>query len=245
MPYQINGTDAGENTSESATWQELQLSFRVTKSRLDTVFRPLEPNAEKVETLETDTGGFTVKDRSAGTDNTHTITPPSSRQPLRQAGDYHVIGYEDEQVSQDVNEFDVTLTLLRTDAKTLTTLGLTQTGNWELTVSEGTIGTNRISAELLSRGEDGVEKYELTAILTVTQAQAIEQSLARLNGYRVREIADSTNLAVDDSAGRATVDIDATPDTTVVPTGGYACESWETTRLNDAYAETSLTIAKK
>jgi hypothetical protein len=107
MPYQINGTDAGTNTSESATWQELQLSFRVTKSKLNTVFRPLEPNAEKVETLDTDTGGFTIKDRSSGTNNTHSVTPPTSRQPLRQPGDYHVIGYQDGQVSQDVNEFDV------------------------------------------------------------------------------------------------------------------------------------------
>jgi hypothetical protein len=245
MPYQINGVDAGTNTSESATWQELQLSFRVTKSKLNTVFRPLEPNAEKVETLDTDTGGFTIKDRSSGTNNTHSVTPPSSRQPLRQAGDYHVVGYQDEQVSQDVNEFDVSVTFLRTSPKSTTGLGLAETGPWELTVTEGTIGTNRVSAQLLSRGEDGVEKYELNTILTVTQAQAIEQSLARLNGYRVRTIADDTNLAVDDSGGRATVTVDTTPDTTVVPTGEYAVESWETQRLNDAYAETDVIITKK
>jgi hypothetical protein len=249
-------------TDEVATHRTLTLTFRVTSRILTDVLRPLKSDQGKVDVLPSDDGGFTAVDRADGS-NTYQLDPPDRRKPLRQAETYHVNRYEEELISQTVDEWTVEVEFTRGGNRTDTpSIGQALNGQafpavfdwtfgprdaeWKLTTRYGDIVTNRVDAEFLGTGEGGVRRFELTTRLTDTQAHALEAALSQLSGTRVREIPDAPNQAVDDTPGEtATVTVDS-PDTQgTVTDGEYVATGFTSTRLSDAYQSVSLTIAER
>jgi len=116
---------------------------------------------------------------------------------------------------------------------------------WGFDTRQGLIATDRVDAEFLGRGDSGVERFELTVRLSFEQSHAFETALSRVDGSRVRNVADASNRVVDETSDDAnTITVDSpTPD--VVTDGDYVVLEWSTTRLNDAYQEYSVTVARK
>jgi hypothetical protein len=257
----VDGEFIGQVTSESRTPRTLTLTTRVQSSVLTSVLRSLKTDEGQVDVLPTDDGGFVAVDRADGA-NTFSVTPPIRRQDLRQSGDYHVDRYEEDLVSQTVNEFDVELDLIadtnRTDMPSIDqdplrgaafdlTFDQTFTDNaeWAFETRYGQIVTNRVDAEFLGTGEGGVERFKLTARLTFEQARVLEAAVSLLNATRIREIPDATNIAVDDTDNTAnTLKIDAPGGQSVVSDGDYIVTEWESTRLSEAYQSVTMTIAQ-
>jgi hypothetical protein len=244
-PYLIDGQQAGELTSEAATYRTLSLSFRVTTARLEQVFRPLKPDEGKVDTVTTDTGGYRAVDRADGA-NTFSLDPPPRRQPLRRTGDVHVASYEEDLVSQAVGEFQVDIEFVRARERT-DTASISQTAasdEWGLTTVNGTIATGRVDADLLGTGRDGVERFEILARLTFEQALAWETAVSQQAGVRVKSIPDAPNVVRDDtSSDTNTITVDAPDSQSVVSDGDYVVLEWETERLNDAFQEYTIEVA--
>lgn len=257
--WKIGGAGAATVTSEVATHRRLTLQFRVTTAVLTSVLRPLKSNEGQVDVLTTDDGGFVAVDRADGA-NTYTLDPRDVRKPLRQAGDYHVRRYEEDLVSQTVDEWQVEVEFVRgrdrSDTPSIDEApsgaafpwafdqAFTDRGEWGLTTRYGTIATARVDADFLGTGADGVERFELTARLTVEQALAFEAALSLLDGSRVRQIPDATNVMVDDTDGDAnTVTVDPPTTGDEVPTGEYVVTGWEGRRLNGAFGEYAITLA--
>ena len=116
---------------------------------------------------------------------------------------------------------------------------------WSIGTRYGTVATRRVDAEFLGTGADGVERFELAARFTKRQAHVFEAALSRLDGVRVREVTDGTNIAVDDTAGDANTVVVRSPTEEVVSSGEYVVMSWESERLNDAYQELRVEIGVK
>lgn len=241
--WALDGQQVGAETGEIATHRSLTLSLRAQTSTLTNVLRPLKSDEGQVDVLVTDSGGFVAVDRADG-GNTFQLDPPVGRQPLRQIGDYHVRRYEEDLVSQDVDEWDVEIEFVpdanRTDAP-----GISETPSgdeWGFTTRYGTIATDRVDAQFLGTGSDGVERFEVTARLTFDQSLAFEAALSTVEGVRVRSIPDATNVAVDDTGGEATLTVDS-PTNDVLADGDYVVLDWESTRLNDDWQEIAFEIA--
>jgi len=134
-----------------------------------------------------------------------------------------------------------------TDGATLSNPGGTvPDGWWSLTTRYGELATDRVTAEFLGTGQDGVERFELVMTLEFDQAWLWEAALARLDGMRVRQVDDGTNVAVDDTDDDANTVTVAPPDTDdVVTDGDYVVTEWESTRTNRAFQEVSAVIASK
>lgn len=243
--WAIDGQPIGANTDEIATHRRLTLAQRVATATLTSELRPLKSDEGQVDVLATDSGGFTAVDRADG-GNSYTVTPPVQRQPLRQTGTYHVERYEEDLVSQDVSEWDVSLDLVpasnRSDAKSISQTAASD--EWALVTPNGTIATDSVDADFLGTGSDGVERFELTLRLTFEQSHAWESAFDRVEGVRVRRIPDATNVAVDDTSGNAnTLTVTAPTAGDEVPQGDYVVTGWEGRRLNDAFGEYSVVIA--
>lgn len=282
--YLLDGQPIPRLVDEVATHDTLTLLLRVTRDDLVTHLRPLKSDEEQVDTLVTDDGGYTAVDRADG-GNTYRLTPPATRQPLRQAGDYHVARYEEDMVSQSTDEWGVEVEFVpsadRTDAPAIsiqqqvtqptedyggtfgqssgftlggsagTTLG-TRNANvappdhWTFATRYGHLVTDRVDAEFLGTGADGVERFEVVMRLTHDQTHVWEAALSRLGGVRVREIPDATNRAVDDTDNDANTVAVTPPDAdTVVTAGDYVITSWESTRLNEGWQSVSAEVARK
>jgi hypothetical protein len=258
--WQVDGLGIPSQQSEVATPTTLTLQWRVTTDVLTNKLRPLKSDEGKVNILRTDDGGFTAVDRANG-DNTYTLRPPDRRQPLRFERDYHVNRYEEELISQDVGEWSVEVEFIKSSNRTDSNVqdrpvgGATfpmvfdatferqSSAGWGFTTPSSVFWTDRVDAEFLGTGEDGVERFELTARLTFNDSHTFESDYAKLAGARVRDIPDAANLAVDDTNGAATLTIDS-PDTAVISDGEFVIiEPWESTRLSEAYQALSMTIA--
>jgi len=258
--WQVAGLAVPSQQSEVVTPTTLTLRWRVTTDVLTNKLRPLKSDEGKVDILRTDDGGFTAVDRANG-DNTYTLRPPDRRQPLRFKRDYHVNRYEEDLISQDVGEWSVEVEFIKSSNRTDSNVqdrpvgGATfpmvfdatferrSSAGWGFTTPSSIFWTDRVDAEFLGTGEDGVERFELTARLTFGEAHTFESDYPKLAGGRVRDIPDATNLAVDDTGGAATLTIDS-PDTAVISDGEYVIiEPWESTRLSEAYQSLSMTIA--
>lgn len=114
---------------------------------------------------------------------------------------------------------------------------------WGIETRYGALATDRVDANFLGTGGDGVERFELIMRLSFEQSLVLEAALSRLDGVRVREVTDGSNVAVDDTEGSAnTLTVDS-PTEDVVSSGRYVAMGWESTRLNDAYQEVALEIA--
>lgn len=115
---------------------------------------------------------------------------------------------------------------------------------WGLTTRYGTISTDRVDADFLGTGRDGVERYELTARLEFEQAWSFESALSRLGGSRVRQVPDGTNVVVDDTSDDAnTLDVSVPYGQDAVSAGEYIILGWESLRRNDRFQDVSMTIA--
>lgn len=240
----LDGQEIPGVFDEIATNDTLALAFRVQTETLTNVLRPLKTDQGQVGKLTTDTGGFVAVDRANGA-NTFDLIPPVRRKPLRQEGTVHVNRYEEDLISQEVNEWNVELDLLqaanRTDSPSSS--DTPDAGEWAFDTRYGQIATARVDAEFLGTGDDGVARFELTTRLTFEQAHVFEAALSKLDGQRVRQIPDGDNVAVDETGGANTLDVvSPTPD--VVASGEYVCTEWESERLSDAYQQVSLTIAE-
>jgi hypothetical protein len=242
----IDDAPVGEVTEETKTPTTLSLVTRATTDTVKDDLRPLKSDEGQVDILSTDEGGFTAIDRANG-GNTFSVIAPIRRQDLRQNGDYHVDRYEEDLVSQTVDEFDVDLDLIE-DANRTDTPSISETpasDEWGLTTRYGEIATGRVDAEFLGTGEGGVERFELTARLTFEQAHVFEAAVSLLNATRIREIPDATNLAVDDSSSDANkLTVDAPDDQSIVSDGDYVVTEWESRRLSEAYQEVDIVVAK-
>lgn len=240
----IDGDPVERIDDETATYDSLALTFRVTSTDLTSVLRPLKSDEGQVSTVQTDSGGYSAVDRAGG-DNSYSVTPPIVRQPLRQEGTYHVARYEESLVSQEVEEWDVELEFVpeenRTDSRPISeTVG---SGEWGFTTRYGTIATDRVDADFLGSGADGVERFELVARLRYGQALAFEAALSRLASARVREVVDGTNVAVDDSQGSASTLTVESPTPGEVSSGEYVVTAWESERLNDEFQSVAVEVA--
>lgn len=243
--WAINGTRVIAATEEVATPSTLRLMFRVTSDTLVSDFRPLKKNSGKVSVLEVDDGGFISVDRAGGA-NTVALDPPGNRSPLRQSTEAHVQRYDEQLVSQSVGEWDVMLDFaLNSNRSNSASISQTPTAEeWGIETRLGTIATSRVDADFLGRGDGGVRRFEILMRLTKSQAYSFESGLSRLNGVRVRNVPDAPNEAVDETAGDATVTINAPDSHTVVSDGDYVVTGWESRRLNDAFQEVSMTVAE-
>ena len=243
--WQINGNVPGRVTAEVATFETLELTIRATSSTLTTALRPLKSNEGQVDVLVTDNGGFIAIDRANG-ENTFTVDPADRRKPLRQYGEYHVRRYEEELVSQEVGEWTVELELVRnadrTDAPSISET--VETGEWGFTTRYGTIATDRVDADFLGTGADGVERFELTTRLTIDQAHVFEAALSLLAGQRTKVVPDAPNLAIDETSGDANTLTINSPSDAEVSDGDYVVTEWESRRITDAYQEVSVTIGQ-
>lgn len=255
--WQIDATGAGEATSETATAQSLTLSFRATSDTLTAALRPLKSDEGKVAVVNKDDGGFVAVDRANGA-NTFTLEPPSRRTPLRQQGDFHVRRYEEDLVSQDVGEWEVEIEFVRgadrTDTPSINDAltgavfdwtfdqAFSRNKSWAFITRYGTIATDRVDADFLGTGADGVERFELTTRLTFEEAHAFEAALSLLAGQRVKSVPDAPNLVIDETSGDAnTLTIDS-PRNNEVADGDYVVSEWESRRVTEAYQEVSLII---
>jgi len=263
--WRIDGDGVPISTEEAATDRGLSLTFRVQSSVLESVLRPLKTDEGKVATLDVDDGGYVAVDRANGA-NTYQLDPPTDRRPLRQPGLYHVERYEEELVSQSVEEWDVEIDFVpaenRTDTQSINQAASgaafpwtfdqaftfnTESGQpqWGFTTRYGEIATERVDAEFAGRGEGGVRRFDLTARLTFEQTLAFEAALSRLGGVRVREIPDATNQAVDETDDDAATITVNSPTEETVPSGQYSVVEWESERLNDAYQSVAITLAEQ
>lgn len=243
----IGGERTGTSTAETRTPQTLTLQQRVTTSVLQRAWRPLKTDEGKVDVFGTDDGGFVAVGRADG-GNTFQIKPPTNRKQLRQNGTYHVQRYEEDLVSQTVDEWDVEVEFVaaadRTDTPSLSQSPATD--EWGINTRYGEIATSRVDADVVGTGEGGVQRIELRARLTFKQAHVFEAALSRVGAGRVRSVPDAPNVAVDDSSDNAaTVTLDTPDSQTVVSDGEYVVTGWESTRLTDAYQEVSMTLASK
>jgi hypothetical protein len=243
--YVLAGQPIPALVDEVSTHRTLTLTLRVTNEVLLDRVRPAKTDEDQISVTTTDTGGFTAWDRAGGS-NTFDLTPPQSRQPLRQPGTFYVRRYEETLVSQAVDEWDVEIEFVRdanrTDKPTNTaTAGADE---WGFETRYGTIVTDRVDADFIGTGAKGVPRFELVMRLDFKQTHLFEAALARLDGVRIRDIADGPNLPVDDTGGANTLTIESpTPDT--VASGDYIAMGWEVRRLNDEFAEVALTMAQK
>lgn len=258
--WQINGQAVPQQQSETVTPSGITLSWRATTQTLTNVLRPLKSDEGKVEVLERDNGGYVAVDRANGS-NTYTLTPPSRREPLRFERDVHVRKYEEDLVGPDVGEWQVEVEFAksapRTDDPTASevlngqafpatfdwTFGA-RDAEWKFTTPQGSLVSSRVDAEFKGTGEEGVRRFELLVRFTSEQARVWESAFARLGGGRVREIPDAPNVAVDDTEGSATVDVNA-PQGGVVGDGEYVVREWSSRRISDAYQEVGMVIAQK
>lgn len=244
--YKLAGSPLPGLVDETATNRTLTLTFRLTTHILTSRARDLKTNEGRVDVLSTDDGGFTAVDRADGA-NTVRLDPPARREPLRRQGDVHVARYEESMVSAGVDEWDLTVELIRSTDRT-DTPSLSQSrgsGEWKFATRRGDVATSRVDAEFLGTGASGVDRFELTTRLTFDQAHVMESALARLDGVRIRQIAGGTNRAVDETSGTGnTVDVTAPTTAGVVEDGDYVVLGWESTRLNEAYQEFEMEVAK-
>lgn len=240
----LDGAEIGANTGETATHAALTLSQRVGTSTLSDVLRPLKSDEGKVTILPSDDGGFVAVDRADG-GNTFTLTPPVKREPLRQEIAAHVQRYEEEMVSQTVDEWQVEIEFARGESRADTpAISETRdTGEWAFDTRYGQIATGRVDAEFTGTGEGGIERFELIMRLTKEQAHVWEAAFALVEGTRIRQIPDATNEVQDDTNGDSTVGVVSPAADTVVSDGNYVVLSWESSRINDAYQEVTATIA--
>jgi hypothetical protein len=259
--WYIDGIVAPTVTAERATDRSLTLEWRVSSAKLQSALRPLKDNQGKLAELDTDDGGYVAIDRADGA-NTFVVDPPFRRKPLRQRGEYLVVDYEETLVSQSVDEWDVTVEFVpvanRTDSPSINQAASGAAFDWTFTQSFvrhqpnewvfftrfGPIATDRIDAEFIGRGGDGVRRFEITARFTFNQTLAFEAALSRLGGVRVREIPDAPNVAVDETTDNAaTLGIDSPPNNDV-PDGSYVVTEWDSRRLNEAYQELEFVVAE-
>ena len=233
-------------TAETSTDTVLGVTARVETQRLLDALRDLKTNEGKLDVLTTDDGGFTALDRADG-GNTYELIPPVRRLDLRQRQDVLVDAYEESLVSADVNEWDVDLELHRSENRT-DTPAIAETpdaGEWGIETRLGEIATDRVSADVLGTGADGVERFELALTLTFEQAHAFEAALSRLGGTRVREIPDASNVVVDETDDdAATVTIDAPDGQDAIEDGEYVVLGWDGERINEAYQKYEVEVAK-
>lgn len=242
----LDGTLLPTATDEIATHASVAVTFRVETQKLLNVARAAKSDEGRVDVLTTDDGGYRSVDRADG-GNTFALTPPATRRPLRQSGDYHVARYEEDLVSQTVDDWDVTLEFVP-DANRSDTPSIGESpaaDEWGFTTRHGTIATDRVDAAFLGTGADGVERFELVARLSFQQAHVFEAALARLDGVRVREVPEASNRAVDDTSGDANTVTVSSPTSNVVADGDYVVTEWSSTRLNDAYQRVEFVLAKK
>lgn len=266
--WALNSELLGRNQSERSTHRNLTLDQRITTAILAAAARPAKAGQGRVSVLNQDDGGFASVGRANGA-NTFTLKPPLDRRPLRKPRTVHVTRYEEDLVSQAVEEWDIELEVVRsadrTDPPSLTstggtlgtasgmtlggangaTLGATSgSGQWGFRTRYGQIDTDRVDAEFLGTGRSGVERFEVLARFTFDQAHVWETALAKVDGVRVREIGDGTNRAVDETAGNDnTITVDS-PTPTPVTSGDYIILEWESRRLNEAYQEIRWEMAK-
>jgi len=240
----IGGQPINTRTDEITTHNLLTLAFRVSRQTLTNAVRPLKSDEGKVDVLITDDGGFVAIDRANGS-NTYDISPPLSRQPLRQAGDYLVDRYEESVVEQTGNEWDVELELVpeadRTDSPSISQTPATDEFGFD--TRYGQIATGSVDAELTGTGEGGVERYELIARLTFDQAHVWRAAFARTDGSRIKEIPDAPNVARDETDDDANTLTLTSPDQDTISDGSYVVLDWESERLNDAYQQITFTLA--
>lgn len=244
----LDGDAVATPTDEIATHRLVSLSLRADTSLVTDVLRSLRSDEGKLDVRTYDDGGYTAVDRADG-DNTFDVTPPVTRLPLRQEGEYHVARYEESLVSQDVGEWDVTVDLQhatnRTDSPSIDESR--DADEWSFETRYGTIATDRVSAEVAGTGEDGVERVELEATLTFEQAHVFEAAMARLDAVRVKRVADSTNEPRDDSPDDGnTLDVtppDDAPDDVVSAGEHVVMGEFESRRLNDSWQRVSFEVA--
>jgi len=240
----VGGDPIARVTDETATRSQLALTARVTQTDLLDTIRTLKSDEGKVDVLGTDAGGYTAVDRAGG-DNTFEIIPPVSRLPLRRQTDIHVESYEETLVSADLGEWDVELELIPTATRT-DTPSASETvapGEWGFETRYGTLATDRVTADFVGTGADGVDRFEIRTPLLKEQAHVFEAALAQLGGVGVQQVPDATNVAIDDAPGDpAIVTVDAPDGQTVVDDGDYVVLDWESTRLNDRFQEVEFEL---
>jgi hypothetical protein len=240
----LDGDEMGAPFDEIATHDTLTLAFRVQTAKLTNVLRPLKSDQGQVAKLTTDDGGFVAVDRANGA-NTFDLIPPVNRKPLRQEGDVHVSRYEEDLVSQKVDEWNVELEFMK-DADRTDSPSISETrdsGEWAFDTRYGQIVTQRVDATFLGTGSDGVPRFEVVTRLTFDQAHVFEAALSLLDGQRVRQIPDGDNVAVDETGGANTLAV-TSPTPNVVASGDYVVTEWESERLSDAFQEVSVKIAE-
>lgn len=244
--YRLGADALPRLVEEVATHRTLELTFRLPTAMLVDRARTAKTDENQIDVRPLDTGGFTAVDRAGGS-NTFTLRPPQRRQPLRQEGTYHVARYEESLVSAELDEWDLTIEFVRDGHRTDTrSLGQSRASDeWSFGTRYGTVATSRVDAEFLGTGAAGVERFEVIARPTFDQAHVLEAALSRLDGVRIRQLAEATNRAVDETGDSGnTVDVTSPDSDDVVTDGDYVVLGWESRRLNDAYQEMSLEMAK-
>lgn len=246
--WRIAGQSVPGVRSETREYNKLELEFRVREQLLKSALRPLDRSSGRLSTADTSDGGFVVEDMANG-DNTYTVEPPVTREPLRQPGDFLVEDYRENVADQQGNRYDVVLEL-HPDSPRETDVGLSEadeSGHWYMEFHTGEIATTRVDAENTSSvSSSGVESRTLSMLLTAEQATVIEESATLLAATRTREVEDGDNVTEDNSPGeRNTVQIEPpTAEADAVPAGEYTVVDWNSVEENKDYQRFELVVSR-
>lgn len=237
--WSIDGTPVPGLTSETRTWQDLELAFRAPAARRNNDLRPLDSRAGSVDVITDSNGEFRSMDRAGGA-NTYGLVPPISRDPPRTPRDYRVDDYSDEMLDQRGADFRVSLTLVADESRTDSN-GLAESrsdGEWLFELPRATVATARVGQAVATGSKDGEATKSVELVLDAGQTEAVESSLTALEAVTVHEVPDGENFAVDESPGSlSTVSVTAPAGgDDILPSGEYAAVEWESEwRSEDSY----------
>lgn len=238
MPWTYSSTDLTDLFSEKAEHDNLKLVFRTGDV---STLRDFSDSPGKFE-VQIDDDGFVYATDLAGGNNTFTLSPPSERGSLRVSRDYVVDKYNERNIDQASDKYEVTIEFVPKSAKSLSTT-LSETGSdWEFAFSNATVNTARVQAEQSSGSENDSDTIDLTLYLTNSQARVFEEHGQTVEAVNVREVPDGSNVVDDNNSNdRNTLTI-TPPSSGVVSSGDHVMLSYTTEWINSSYHKLSVSV---
>lgn len=238
-----------DNVEEIRTFDALELSGHTTLEAVRETLRPLRENAGSFDIRDRSDGGFVAIDTADG-DNTHTISAPDDRRPLRMQKKWLVADYDEEMLDTQGERYEVELELIPQESKRQYS-GLSDEErdpevHWLFEFEAADMATPAVSAEILESHSDGVEAVGLDMELYQPQVRKLEESCRRLAAVDVVEQFDGGNRAKDQSPGEVNTVWMEPPeggDKTVDP-GWYVVEDYEVEWTDELFYHVDVELLK-
>lgn len=235
--WSVDGTKVESLTGEVRSLEEMQLTWTVDNNDLQNVLRPALDGTGKSEVLVRSDGGFTVEDRSRGR-NKVILTTNRDDPDVRPIEEWYTMGYDEEQIDQEGNTWEVEVTLAPEKEKafdneynTISGSSKSQSGKeWLFSFQIGDVLTRNVQADFTRSPEGEVDTVELTTIVTSEEVRIVEESLSKLNSVNYRKVPDGPDVVEDvhpQDSNTVTVTPPSDAEVSVDP-GDYVVDSWET-----------------